>query len=63
VIDPGVPAGPDQFVTNAISVMPVDGPDDPDQDNNQDSASTLLDLDVVFRDRFEAPDPARGDDS
>jgi len=46
-IDPGVPAGPD----------------DPSTDNNQDSASTLLDLDVVFRDRFAAPEPARGDDS
>ncbi len=62
-IDPGVPAGPDQFVTNTVSVLPIDGPDDPDLDNNQDFARTLLDLDVVFRDRFAAPDQNRGDDS
>lgn len=63
LIDPDVPGGPDQFVSNTVSVVTVDGPEDPDPDNNQDTARTLLDLDVVFRDRFEAPETMNGEDS
>ncbi len=55
-IDPATPAGPDQQVINTVSVSAVAGAIDPDPDNNLDGAATLLDLDVIFRDRFAEPE-------
>lgn len=50
-IDPATEAGPDRFVINTVTATsPVE---DPDPDNNQDSAVTMLDMDRVFSDRFE----------
>ena len=50
-IDPATEAGDDRFVINTVSATsPVE---DPNPENNQDRAITVLGIDRVFRDRFE----------
>ena len=55
-IDPGLPSGPDELVINTATVSLTGETTDPDDGNNEDTATTVLDLDVMFRDRFEAPE-------
>ncbi|AKS42488.1 beta-propeller fold lactonase family protein [Wenzhouxiangella marina] len=54
-IDPATPSGPQETVVNTVTVQVVQGAEDPDPGNNEASASTVLDLDVIFSDRFETP--------
>lgn len=54
-IDPGLPASPDEVIVNTASATMAGQAIDPEPDNNSDSAETVLDLDVMFRDRFQAP--------
>ncbi|RFF32029.1 beta-propeller fold lactonase family protein [Wenzhouxiangella sediminis] len=53
-IDPGLPSGPDERVVNTATVSLTGDTSDPEPGNNEDTAATVLDLDVIFRDRFEA---------
>lgn len=55
VIDPGLPSGPDQLLTNVATATVVGDSTDPEPANNSDSATTVLDLDAIFRDRFQIP--------
>lgn len=58
-IDPGLPASPDERIVNTASATLIAQTTDPDESNNSDSAETVLDLDVMFRDRFEMIQPVR----
>jgi uncharacterized repeat protein (TIGR01451 family) len=54
-IDPQVPSGPGQNVVNVVSVTAESGAEDPNPANNQAVAITVLDMDVIFQDRFAEP--------
>ena len=56
-IDPLLPASPDERVVNTASAQMTGQAIDPDTTNNSDTAETVLDLDVMFRDRFELSPP------
>lgn len=53
-IDPGLPAGPDEHVINVAGAGIVGESIEVDDSNNSDSATTILDFDYLFNDRFEA---------
>jgi len=60
-IDPAATASPDVRIINRVEVAPVEGAIDPELGNNQAAAVTVLDLDVMFRDRFEDRNALNGD--
>jgi hypothetical protein len=63
-IDPATAAGPDERIINTVTITPVSGAIDPAESNNEAKAATVLDLDVIFRDRYQAPESLnRGDGS
>ncbi|OAB61253.1 hypothetical protein AY599_24015 [Leptolyngbya valderiana BDU 20041] len=60
-IDPAATASPDTRIINRVEILPVEGAIDPELGNNQAAAVTVLDLDVMFRDRFEGEDALNGE--
>src|SRR5690625_4077247 len=53
-IDPGLPAGPDEHVINVAGAGIVGESIEVYDSNNSASATTTLDFDYLFNDRFEA---------